>query len=87
MGRACSTELRPCTRDICDKFRKQNLPGRPKHRHVYNIKMYLRERGCGDMDWDTHEDGNVCLARTERCEVAEWLHECYLVEKGSAERS
>ena len=25
--------------------------GRPRYRWEYNIKMYLQEVGCGDMDW------------------------------------
>jgi hypothetical protein len=29
----------------------ERLVGRPRHRWVDNIKMYLRERGWGGMNW------------------------------------
>jgi hypothetical protein len=46
-----------CMYDIGWKARRKETLGRPRCRWVDNIKMNLRERGWGDMDWiDLIED-------------------------------
>jgi hypothetical protein len=61
MGRACSTneENRDAYRILLGKPEGKRLLGRQKRRWVDNIKMDLREIGCGGMDWiDLAQDRN-----------------------------
>jgi hypothetical protein len=53
MGRACSTngENRNAYRILVGKIEGKGPLGRPKRRWVDNIKMDVRDIGCGGMDW------------------------------------
>ena len=53
MGRACSTygERRGIYRVLVGKPEGKRPLGRCRHRWEDNIKMYLQEVGCGDVDW------------------------------------
>jgi hypothetical protein len=53
MGRTCSTygEKRNAYRILVGKQEGKRPLGRPRHRWVDNIKMYLREIGSVGMDW------------------------------------
>jgi len=53
MDGACSTyeERRGVCRVFVGKPERKRPLGRPRRRWEDNIKMALREVGCGDMDW------------------------------------
>jgi hypothetical protein len=53
MDRACSThgEKRNAYRILVGKPERKKLIGRPRIRWEDNIRMYLRERGWGGIDW------------------------------------
>ena len=53
MGGACSVygERRGVYRVLVAKPEVKRPLGRPRLRWENNIKMYLQEVGCGDMDW------------------------------------
>jgi hypothetical protein len=53
MDRVCSTngEKRNIYRILVGKPKGKRPLGRPRHRWVDNIKMDLREKGSGGMDW------------------------------------
>jgi hypothetical protein len=53
MGRACSTNgaKRNSYRILVGKPEGKRLLGRPRCRWEDNIKMDLRDIGCGGMDW------------------------------------
>jgi hypothetical protein len=53
MGGACSTnkEKRNAYRILVGKPKGKRPLGRPRRRWEDNIGMYLRETGCGGMDW------------------------------------
>jgi hypothetical protein len=44
-------EKRNAYRLLVGKPEGKRLLGRPRHRWVDNIRMYLGEVGCGDVDW------------------------------------
>jgi len=44
-------ENRGVYRILVGKPQGKKSLGRPRHRWEDNIKMYLQEVGCGDMDW------------------------------------
>jgi hypothetical protein len=50
MGRECSTK-RNAYRILVGKLEGKRPLGSPRPMWVDNIKMNLRERGCGSMDW------------------------------------
>jgi hypothetical protein len=58
MGRTCSTngESSCSYRVLVGKPEGRRTFGTPRHRWEDNIKMDLREVGCGDTDW-------ICLAQ------------------------
>jgi hypothetical protein len=73
----------------------KSLLGRPRRGWVDNIKMDLGEIGWEDMDWidlvqerdqwrGSCEHGNESSGSIKCWEVFEWLHNCRLLEKGSA---
>jgi hypothetical protein len=53
MGRAYNThgEQRDAYRILVGKPERKKRLGRPRHMWEDNIKMYLRDVGCGAMDW------------------------------------
>jgi hypothetical protein len=53
MGKSCSTHRakRDAYRILVGKLEGKRLLIRPRHGWVDNIKMDLRETGCGGMDW------------------------------------
>jgi hypothetical protein len=53
MGGPCSTngEKRNAYRLLVEKPEGKRPLGRPRRRKVDNIRMYLGEVGCGDVDW------------------------------------
>jgi hypothetical protein len=53
MGRECSTygERRGAYRALVGKHHRRRPLGRPRLRWEDNIKMDLREVGCGGIDW------------------------------------
>jgi len=53
MGGACSAyrERRGICRVLVGKSAEKRPHGRPKRRREDNIKIDLREMGCGGMDW------------------------------------
>jgi len=48
---ACMGEERGVYRVLVGKLEGKRPLGRPRHRWVDNIRMYLQEEGCGYMDW------------------------------------
>jgi len=48
---ACMGEERGVYRSLMGKPEGKRPLGRPRRRWVDNIRMYLREVGCGYMDW------------------------------------
>jgi len=48
---ACMGERRGAYRVLVGKPEGKGLIGRPRHRQEDNIKMDLKEVGCGGMDW------------------------------------
>jgi hypothetical protein len=66
MGRACSTnggEEECSYRILMGKPEGKRPVGRPRRRWVDNIKMDLRDIGCGGMDWIyLAEDRDQCRA-------------------------
>jgi hypothetical protein len=61
MGGACSTygERRGVCRVLVGKREGKRLFGRPRRRWEDNIKMGLKEVGCGGMDWiDVTQDSD-----------------------------
>jgi len=44
-------ERRGIYRGLLGKHKKKRPLGRPRHRWEDNIKMDLKEMGCGGMDW------------------------------------
>jgi hypothetical protein len=53
MGGSCSTngDKRNACRLLVGKPEGKRPLGRPRRRWVDNIRMYLGEVGCGDVDW------------------------------------
>jgi hypothetical protein len=53
MGRPCSTNLekRNVYRILVEKPETKRPLGRPRYSWVHNIKMDLKERGWGGVDW------------------------------------
>jgi hypothetical protein len=61
VGRVCSTngEKRNAYRILVGKPEGKRPLGRPRRRWEYNIRMYLREKVWGGMDWiDLAQDGD-----------------------------
>jgi hypothetical protein len=51
MGGACSADGRGVYRVLVGKPEGKRPLGRPRHRREDNIRMNLKEVGCGGMDW------------------------------------
>jgi hypothetical protein len=89
MGRTCSTngEKRNTYGILVGKPEGKRALGRPRCKLVNIIKMDLREMGWGGMDWidlACDRDQWRALVNNKFWEVLEWLHNWWLLKKGSA---